>query len=52
MDKLMHTERKTENFPNELLQQLNFTAKHVIFFESKLLMHHAKHIPILEKELA
>lgn len=51
MDQVMNQGRKLENFPNELLSELNFIAEKVILYESKLLMHHPKHIPILEKEL-
>lgn len=52
MDKVMHSERKMENFPNELLEDLKFTADKVALFESKLLLHHAKHTLLLEQRLA
>lgn len=51
MDKVMHPERKLENFPQGEINQLNFKSEKVILYESKLLLHHAKHIPLLESPL-
>lgn len=51
MDNVMNRERKMENFPNQELSRLNFRADRVVLFESKLLLHHPKHIPLMEKEL-
>jgi NAD-dependent oxidoreductase involved in siderophore biosynthesis len=48
MDNVMNRQRKEDNFPNEELQQLNFTANKVILYESKLLLHHAHHTPLVE----
>jgi RNA 2',3'-cyclic 3'-phosphodiesterase len=51
MDKVMNKDRRLENFPNEELSALNFTAKKIVLYESKLLLHHAHHIPVVESEL-
>ena len=51
MDKLMHTERKLENFPNEELSRVNFMVKKIIMYESKLLLHHPHYYPLLEINL-
>ncbi|HEX9503366.1 MAG TPA: 2'-5' RNA ligase family protein [Patescibacteria group bacterium] len=51
MDKVMNPERKLDNFPQEELKQLNFVAEKVILYEAKLLLHHARHIPLLELNL-
>ncbi|HYE22186.1 MAG TPA: RNA 2',3'-cyclic phosphodiesterase, partial [Verrucomicrobiae bacterium] len=48
MDKVMHRERKIENFPNNELSQLDFVAEKVVLYESKLLLHHAHHKPVAE----
>ena len=50
-DKVMNPERTLDNFPHEELQKLNFTAEQIILYESKLLLHHPKHIPIIELSL-
>jgi len=47
-DQVMNVERKLENFPNEELSALNFTADRVTLYESQLLLHHAKHTAIRE----
>ena len=51
MDKVMNKERKIENFPNDELGQLGFIAEKVTLYESKLLLHHAQHIPLMEHPL-
>lgn len=51
MDKVMNSERRIENFPKEELTKLNFRAQKIILYESKLLLHHPKHIPVAEQEL-
>jgi 2'-5' RNA ligase len=51
MDKVMNKDRKLENFPNEELSVLDFIAGKVVLYESKLLLHHAQHIPIMEVSL-
>lgn len=51
MDNVMNRDRKIENFPHEELQQLNFRAAKIILYESKLLLHHPQHIPIMEIDL-
>ncbi|MBX4186685.1 MAG: RNA 2',3'-cyclic phosphodiesterase [Candidatus Doudnabacteria bacterium] len=51
MDKVMNQERKLDNFPHEELKQLNFEADKVAIFETKLLLHHPKHIPLVEIKL-
>jgi RNA 2',3'-cyclic 3'-phosphodiesterase len=51
MDKVMNKDRRLENFPNEELSVLNFTAQKVVLYESKLLLHHAHHIPLVEAQL-
>jgi 2'-5' RNA ligase len=48
MDKVMNMNRKIQNFPNEILSQLNFTAERVVLYESRLLLHHAHHYPLVE----
>lgn len=51
MDQVMNQGRKFENFPNELLSELNFTADRIMLYESKLLMHHAQHTPLIDVQL-
>ncbi|HYC79662.1 MAG TPA: RNA 2',3'-cyclic phosphodiesterase [Candidatus Binatia bacterium] len=51
MDKVMNKERKIDNFPNEDLKQLSFEAESIVMYESKLLLHHAKYIPLAEHKL-
>ena len=51
MDKVMNKTRKLENFPNKELAQLNFQAEQVILYKSELLLHHAKHTPLLIYQL-
>lgn len=52
MDHVMNPQRKLENFPNEELKQLSFLADRIILYESRLLLHHAHHYPLLEVKLA
>ncbi len=51
MDKVMNPQRKLENFPQEKLRVLNFKADQVGLYESKLLLHHSHHYPILKTSL-
>lgn len=51
MDHVMNQQRKIENFPNNELEQLEFISEKIILYESKLLLHHAHHYPILEQQL-
>lgn len=51
LDNVMNRNRKLENFPNEELDKLKFIAEKIVLFESKLLLHHPKHIPLLEVSL-
>lgn len=51
LDNVMNRDRKLENFPNEELQSLNFKAQKIVLYESKLLLHHPKHIPLMEADL-
>ncbi|MBX4191797.1 MAG: RNA 2',3'-cyclic phosphodiesterase [Candidatus Doudnabacteria bacterium] len=51
MDKVMNPERKLDDFPQEELKKLNFRAENIILYESKLLLHHPKHIPLIEFNL-
>ncbi len=51
MDNHLYRARKVENFANEELSRLNFTADKVILYESKLLLHHAHHMPMAEVSL-
>ncbi|MGE5298166.1 MAG: RNA 2',3'-cyclic phosphodiesterase [Acidobacteriaceae bacterium] len=51
MDKIMHPERKLEHFPNQELKKLDFLATSAVLYESKLLLHHAQHIPLIEAKL-
>ena len=51
MDKVMYKDRKVENFPNEELKNLSFTADRIVLFESKLLLHHLHHIELDEHRL-
>jgi 2'-5' RNA ligase len=51
MDNVMNRQRKMENFPHEELAQLNFEAEKIALYESKLLLHHPKYIPLLEQTL-
>jgi 2'-5' RNA ligase len=48
MDKVMNRERRAEDFPPAELGQLSFVADRIVLFESKLLLHHAKHIILAE----
>ncbi|MBI2607619.1 MAG: RNA 2',3'-cyclic phosphodiesterase [Candidatus Doudnabacteria bacterium] len=48
MDKIMHQERKLEHFPNQQLGQLTFLADRIVLYESKLLLHHSKHVVLKE----
>ncbi|MBI3952374.1 MAG: RNA 2',3'-cyclic phosphodiesterase [Candidatus Doudnabacteria bacterium] len=50
-DKVMNMNRKIENFPNNELSQLNFKAEKVVLYESKLLLHHAHHYPLVKVKL-
>jgi RNA 2',3'-cyclic 3'-phosphodiesterase len=51
MDNVMNRERKIEDFPHGELAQLNFKAERIVLYESKLLLHHAKHEELLECKL-
>ena len=51
MDKVMNPERKLDTFPQEDVKQANFTAEKIILYETKLLLHHARHIPLIELDL-
>lgn len=51
MDRVMHRERRIEDFPNQELKQLSFTADKIVMFESKQLLHHTHHFPISERAL-
>jgi 2'-5' RNA ligase len=51
LDNVMNRDRKLENFPHEELQALNFTANMIVLYESKLLLHHPKYIPLMEQPL-
>lgn len=51
MDKVMNPQRKLENFPQQEIGKLNFTADKITLYSSKLLLHHSKHTPIMEVEL-
>jgi 2'-5' RNA ligase len=51
IDNKLYRERKLENFPQEDIVKLNFIADNVSLFESKLLLHHAHHRPIIEIKL-
>jgi 2'-5' RNA ligase len=51
LDNVMNRDRKLENFPNLELSDLNFTADSIVLYESKLLLHHPKYIPLLEEKL-
>ena len=51
LDNVMNRQRKLINFPNELLMQLDFMADKAALFESKLLLHHAHHRPLIEVKL-
>ena len=51
MDKVMNPERKMDSFPQEELKLLNFVADKVTLYESKLLLHHPRYIPLLELNL-
>ncbi|MEJ0021104.1 MAG: RNA 2',3'-cyclic phosphodiesterase [Candidatus Doudnabacteria bacterium] len=52
MDNVMNRQRKMENFPNQELSKVNFRAVEIALYESKLLLHHPKHILLLESHLA
>ncbi|MEO8065686.1 MAG: RNA 2',3'-cyclic phosphodiesterase [Candidatus Doudnabacteria bacterium] len=52
MDNVMNRQRKMENFPNQELKKLSFKAETVLLYESKLLLHHPKYIPLLEALLS
>ena len=51
MDKVMNPERKLDYFPHDELKQLNFTAEKVVLYESQLLLHHPRHISLIEFDL-
>jgi hypothetical protein len=51
MDKVMNPERKLENFPKEELKQLSFVASKAVLYESKLLLHHSHHNPLMILDL-
>jgi 2'-5' RNA ligase len=51
MDNVMNAQRKLENFPNDELLKLSFKTDKIILYESKLLLHHPKYIPLLETDL-
>ncbi len=51
MDKVMNPERKLDDFPNQDLKQLNFEADRIVLFESKLLLHHPRHISLIALNL-
>lgn len=51
MDKVMNKERKLDNFPHEELKILDFEATKVTLYESQLLLHHPRHIPLVELDL-
>jgi 2'-5' RNA ligase len=51
IDNMLYRKRRVEDFPNGLLQELNFTADKTILYESKLLLHHAHHTPMAEVNL-
>jgi RNA 2',3'-cyclic 3'-phosphodiesterase len=51
MDNVMNRERKIESFPNQELEQLSFEADRITLVESKLLLHHPKHIELAEHKL-
>jgi len=51
MDKVMNMNRKIENFPNEILSGLDFIADRIVLYESKLLLHHAHHYPLVKINL-
>lgn len=51
MDNVMNRQRKMENFPNQELEKINFKAEHIALYESKLLLHHPKHILLLQTPL-
>jgi 2'-5' RNA ligase len=51
MDKVMNPGRSLDTFPQDELKKLNFEAEKITLFESKLLLHHAKHIPLIELNL-
>lgn len=51
LDNVMNRQRKMENFPNSELSALKFRAEKIILFESKLLLHHPKHILLMEQKL-
>lgn len=51
MDKVIHAERKLDDFTHDELKHLNFKAEKIILYESKLLLHHVKHIPLIEFNL-
>jgi 2'-5' RNA ligase len=51
MDKIMNPERKLELFPQEEIFKIEFEAEEIILYNSKLLLHHPKHEPIMERKL-
>jgi len=51
MDNVMNQQRKVENFPKEELRKLSFRAETITLYESKLLLHHPKYIPLMEQKL-
>lgn len=51
MDKVMFRSRKISDFPNDRLNELTFIADRIVMFQSKLLLHHPKHIELAEHKL-
>ena len=51
IDNHLYRSRKVESFDNEQLSQLTYEADKVILYESKLLLHHAHHTPLVEVAL-
>lgn len=51
MDKVMNPQHRLDNFSQEEIKSLDFLAEKAALFESKLLMHHAKHTLIEEYQL-
>ena len=52
IDNHLYRARKVESFDNNLLSQLSFEADKVVLYESKLLLHHAHHIPMVDVALS
>lgn len=51
MDNVMNPDRKIANFPKKELAGLTFKAASIVLYESKLLLHHVHHNPLLESKL-